>query len=74
MSRLPSGMEDRSSAVPGANVMLASLGSEDVDWAWVIITGEGSVPSTFVNEGESSRDIRPCPQPRSRRDVLGPWW
>lgn len=27
-----------------------------------------------VKEGESSRDMRPCPQPRSKRKFLGPRW
>ena len=42
--------------------------------ACVIIEFEGSVARTRVNEEESSREMRPWPQPRSRRREEGPRW
>lgn len=43
-------------------------------FACVIIEGEGSVAITVLKEGESSREMRPWPQPRSRRREEGPRW
>lgn len=37
------------------------------EMAWFIMLAEGSLPSTVLKWGESSLDMRPCPQPRSRR-------
>lgn len=49
-----------------------SLGVEDS--AWEIMDGEGSVPRTVLKEEESSREMRPWPQPRSRRRFEGGAW
>ena len=43
-------------------------GVEDV--ACAIIFVDGSVPMIRLNWGESSREMGPCPQPRSRRVLL----
>jgi len=49
--------------------------SEGVDeMACFIIDPEGSVAITRVKLGENSRDMRPCPAPRSRRREEGPRW
>ena len=45
------------------------------DRAWFIMASEGSVARIRVKEDESSRDIRPCPHPRSsRREEGGAWY
>lgn len=49
-----------------------SSGVEDI--ACVIMEFEGSVAMILVKEGESSRDMRPCPHPRSRRREEGGLW
>ena len=44
------------------------------DRACVTMEDDGSVLRILVKEGENSREMRPCPQPRSRRRDLGPRW
>lgn len=44
------------------------------DLAWLIMEAEGSVARIEVKCGERERDIRPWPQPRSRRVLEGPLW
>jgi len=41
------------------------------EMACCIMTGLGSVPITWLKWGAREREIRPWPQPRSRRVVLG---
>lgn len=67
-------MKDRSSADACLNSILGYLEDEVVDEAWAIMDEEGSVARMRVKCGESSRDMRPWPQPRSMRREEGPRW